>query len=86
MKPFFFETASNETPTIGDIETRLSGVSWLAMACYLEGIPYNELPLTTETLRSLESDLARIKAEGPLLAYTFCVRHLTGQPELEEEV
>jgi hypothetical protein len=54
------------------------------MACYLEGIPHHELPLNQEKRQALEGDLSRINAEAPLMAYTFCVRHLADRVKTED--
>jgi hypothetical protein len=84
MKPFFLETPTSVPFLVGDIETRLRGVSRLSMACYLEGIPHHELPLNQEKRQALEGDLSRINAEAPLMAYTFCVRHLADRVKTED--
>jgi hypothetical protein len=77
---------SPSDPTLVDSDGRLSGVSTLAMACFVEGIGAEELPLSAESREVLEESLSRLRRESPFVAYAYCLRNLTRNLPFREDV
>lgn len=72
--------------TLSDSDGRLSGVSTLAMACFVEGIGADELPLSAASREALEESLSRLRRESPFVAYAYCLRNLAGNSASREDV
>ncbi len=72
--------------TLSDSDGRLSGVSTLAMACFVEAIGAGELPLSAQSREALEESLSRLRRESPFVAYAYCLRNLAGNSAGREDV